>query len=642
MKLTNSKIIELINRPFNALIIEEMKAHDDLIKLYSTGRSNSVSKITNLGIIGQNTLLNPFLASVVSLYHEDLRPQIIQLFKIQSIEFLSPESGSIYSHFSDIHNTQEGKTINYTFANSAYLPLFYEYLNQCYVPSNTEKTSENEAFNGISNADFYKTIGIRNALYSPNSRYILDFPQNSNGFYNEPYIFTADVNEIHDVVESAAGCEYLILKREVPINGFNDSKKETIYYYYDSARYVILNKDKIVISENEHNLGFCPVIAASGMIRYADSFEFKKSNITDCLHHLFIYNLLANIYDYNKIKTGTPSTISIDNTCKGTNNEKGREYSCANGYINEEYYDQDTNLPVERQVVCQKCENASKKSNLGKNLTIPFSTLFPERGESKTEVFDVLQKSLFPPEYNTEFIKFSNDDIDRLRIQIIGSIIGEGTNINQRADGFNEKQIRLLTDDKEKILSDFALTVESRQKFTDSLLAKARYGEGIFLYCTVHYGRGFFLKDTKELLENIKILSEISGNAYLINNAMDTLHKTMFKDDLAKYFISKYMNIAVPFSDISNSVFLANIETYKSLPNGEVDTIIRLYAGNWIQDFIINYEQVLLDTQFLETTKIKKIYAFLEEKALAMIAKQEAKKLLEIQIVPPTPQITLA
>jgi hypothetical protein len=602
MVLSDALIRKLIKTPSNKAKLDEAR----LTEL----RLNALCNNENKNII---------LGEYAAMHHPDLYDLIYSRFAMTAVPFLSVDSGTIYGHFSKIFNTLEGKDISYYFEDIEELYDFVGYLQECYLPEKGQK--------GIASGEFYKEVLMKEALYRPNTKILIDYAEGGNT-ENLPYVSMVRLNKIHDYAESANGALYLITKENYKDNEptLNKTYDYELYHIYDSEKYAVYKKKGSAIdlvSTTTHSFGYTPVWSVSGYNQDSTDYTIKKSQLVDSLHRIWNYTLVENCYNHYHWQKGSPPSIGITADCDYI--EPNFNIRCqGKGYI-----EVDLNNPAIRNglrsdhifftrsgvqsIPCPRCEARKKeKATLGKEISIAYSHIFPRNLPPNEKILEVLKNSLGFIPTNTDYLEFGKKWLISEKAAIVAEICGEGFNQAQSKEAFNKEQLNLSTDDKQSNLSVFASKIEKLQKNVESTIAKGRYMT--YQTMTIYYGRGYFLKDSTEYQAELTYLVQNSGDVFSIVQRINEVQKARNSSDYIMQEMGKLVTAVVPFVDLPIEKVLINKAVLVTNTTQDLQFIVRVNAVNWVQEFLMIYRENLFATGSLKTLK-KRLQDFLYSKA---------------------------
>lgn len=604
MVLNDTYIRKLILEPANGAKLDEARRKELRLNALCNDEYKQV-------------ILNEYAA----MHHSDLTELIYSRFAMTAVPFLSVDSGTVYGHFSKIFNTLEGKDISYYFDDIAELYDFVGYIQSCYLPNENQK--------GMPSYEFYKEVAMKEALYRPNSKLVIDFPMNGTDTENRPYVSLVRLGNIHDYSESANGALYLITKQryknDLPTDTNTFDYEE--YRVYDSKAYYVYRRKGTTIdllSTTPHSFGYTPVFSISGYNQDSKEYTIKKSQLTDSLYRIWNYTLVENCYNHYHWQKGSPPSIGITNDCDYVDPTYNIRCS-GNGRIEVDLNNASirANLPSThvfftrtgiQHIPCPRCENRRKeKATLGKEVSVSYKHIFPSGNQPPNDkILEVLKNSLGFIPTNTDYLEFGKKWLAAEKAAIIAEICGEGFNQAQSKEAFNKEQLYLSTDDKQSNLAVFASKLERLQKCVESSIAIGRY----FTYqtMTINYGRGYFLKDSTEYQQELTYLIEHSGDVFSIVQRINEVQKARNSSDYIMQEMGKLITAVVPFADLPIEKVIINKANLVVNQVQELQFIVRVNAVNWVQEFLMIYRENLFATGSLKTLK-KRLQDFLYSKA---------------------------
>ena len=150
-------------------------------------------------------------------------------------------------------------------------------------------------------------------------------------------------------------------------------------------------------------------------------------------------------------------------------------------------------------------------------------------------------------------LDFNVSELERLRTEIITSVVGQNEEITQR-EAFNEQQVRANFESQSTILNRIKKGFELAQEWVDKTICLLRYGED-FISVRINYGTEFFLTSPEELREKYRKAKD----AGMSESELDALHQQIIE--------AEYRNDP---TQVQRMLTLADIEPYRHLTREEV------------------------------------------------------------------------
>lgn len=339
----------------------------------------------------------------------------------------------------------------------------------------------------LNEPEVWKTIGWKKMQVSPNSILVVDLPQVQVSTWPEPYFYWLEIDAVIDykVLESDKNqFEWLIFKQpENRIAVFDDT----------SIRVYQLN-DKLeiqsLISEAQHNLGYCPARFFWSEQLNEKNKDLKKNPITKELSHLDWYLFFAISKQHLDLYAPYPIYSAYEADCDFENNETG-DY-CDGGFLR--------NAKGEYKILndgtVERCPCCSEKriAGPGSFLEIPI----PSQTEGIADMRNPIQITTI----DRESLDYNVDECERLKDEIVISVVGTGGTVSEK-EAINETQVTANFESKTSVLNALKTNFEQAQKFVEDTVCKLRYGNA-FISSSVNWGTEFYVFTVTELYAKYK------------------------------------------------------------------------------------------------------------------------------------------
>ena len=339
----------------------------------------------------------------------------------------------------------------------------------------------------LNEPEVWKTIGWKKMQVSPNSILVVDLPQVQTSTWPEPYFYWLEIDAVIDykVLESDKNqFEWLIFKQpENRIAVFDDT----------SIRVYQLN-DKLeiqsLISEAQHNLGYCPARFFWSEQLNEKNKDLKKNPITKELSHLDWYLFFAISKQHLDLYAPYPIYSAYEADCDFENNETG-DY-CDGGFLR--------NAKGEYKILndgtVERCPCCSEKriAGPGSFLEIPI----PSQTEGIADMRNPIQITTI----DRESLDYNVDECERLKDEIVISVVGTGGTVSEK-EAINETQVTANFESKTSVLNALKTNFEQAQKFVEDTVCKLRYGNA-FISSSINWGTEFYVFTVTELYAKYK------------------------------------------------------------------------------------------------------------------------------------------
>jgi len=545
MIIEAQNFLKMIKEPIQKSV-SFMREHESRIAMFSTGQGKEV-----------------LFSEYKRLFVAELSSTIDNEFEVHTKKLLAPNTGTVHSHFKKVYDSLEGRNNDFNFTDSKYYVDYLEYLRSCFL-------------SGLDNISFSKEYLSSDILYNPNTRYYIDFQnaENNNQLplnfeLSKPVVKRVTCDLIHSVKENDSETEYII---------FYEKKDKVItkYFLIDSEKYVVaeLKGSNFEITNNVlHSFKKVPVTSASNSKMYTkESFEIKKSVISDSLDDLRDWLLIKNqakIYFY---RNQTPMHFELGSSC---NNTSDNGSLCAGGYLQIDNKDFDANAKYGMEskeylsVACPACQRKKQRKMLfGKNVEVNERDFFnnPKEISNLKDMYGFVTTDVNMLRFSEEKLKTDLENIEK-------SIIGH-TNVTTK-EAINEKQVSQNGESKAQTLTSFAENIENKEMFLYNCLGYARY-ENDYQYSDVFLGRTYTFNDSN-LVEDLQKLNDSKASLMLRNRKQNEIIKLSYGYDKDLVQIVEIINAVIPFQDLTILELIQN-----KLAFNETDYNFRLYSDKLI------------------------------------------------------------
>ena len=444
--------------------------------------------------------------------------------------------------------------------------------NPVYKIEMTSPTYEEGIWDYINNTlkapDKWRSDGLEQMWLAPNSVIVVDFPEEQEGRYPEPYFYFLDICHVHEW-EDKPGAElyggqckfdWIMLKQGVDRMLVCDDETYRIVLLPNAER-----AEPVIEKTIPHGFGECPV-------HWLTSESVSKNDPYIKLHplspHLPQLEWLA-YFKTSKNHLDTYAAYPIITTYEQDcdyHYEEGNEYHhCDRGFLRDQ---KNLYVPLRDGTLarCPACSNR-KLSGAGSHNTMPKPG--PENNfKGPLDAVKVTTIDRDSLEYNVE-------EIQRLEAELMLAVTGySGEPINDQAA--NEKQILSFFEGQKAILTDWKKNWEIAKQWTYSMLSRGRYGGENFVSCMIDEGTDWFLLDPNMLLEAYEN-AVTKGMSQKILDILET-----------QYIVSKFRNNP---DQLQREIMLKHLEP---LRHTSIDKATELFKSG-----IINRTPYLLKLDFM-------------------------------------------
>lgn len=353
--------------------------------------------------------------------------------------------------------------------------------------------------------------GFNQFKYHINSMIVVDLPTEQTSDKPEPYYYWLMLENVlaFEVKPDTDTIEYVIFKTDD--NHFvviDDTYYRVCEYDQDITRFA-------VVSENMHDLGYCPVC-----FYWSDYLGTEK-----CLKESPLSKELDNLdYYVFKVVNKRMADLGGENPIYSIyEEEKGCDYedkaigcSCSNGFLVNKSSGEKVFNPDGSVMTCPSC-GEKKFRGAGSVIYIPI----PEEGEKAvTQPVSVIVTPV-------DTLKHIEQSVEKQRQYIYNSVVGYDGYDSGTA--MNELQIKSKFENRRTVLNRLKSNFENAQYFVEDTICRLRYGKE-YKGCVIDYGTEFYIYTIEELRARYKE-AKASGSSeteldYLADQIMYTENKT--------------------------------------------------------------------------------------------------------------------
>ena len=270
-----------------------------------------------------------------------------------------------------------------------------------------------------------------------------------------------------------------------------------------------------IIEEKKHDVGYCPARFFWSEPMSLDYPNVKMSPITKVLGALDWW-LFFHISKHHLDLYGSyPVYTGYEQNCDYHNDNTG-DY-CNGGFLYDAQGVQKLDL-AGLPVKCPKCGD-KRIVGAGSFIEVPVPIEGQPDLRNPVNMLSVDRNSL---DYNV-------DEEDRLRTEIITSVVGTNEEITTR-DALNEQQILANFESQSTVLNRIKAGFEQAQQWVDSTICRLRYGKS-FVSCAISYGTEFYLSTANELRERYKTAKEAGASESELDALYEKVIETEYRNN---------------------------------------------------------------------------------------------------------------
>ena len=463
---TSQLALEALKQKPNQKAINSAIYHESRLRLHT------LSNVDNqfIGVSGKGLL---------NLTKEPSYRQLIEQLKITLppdkfntvVSLLLPPFNSqkvvkrIFSEFEKIFDAQNSH-FDYDFKEDEQRHVFEAHLNK------------------IKDSEFWQQEGIEAIKHQIHGVLIVDLPRridSVNSDIAQPYYYILELerligielNKINDIVEYV--CFY------------TDATKKEKAVYCDKYYRVFDSETDAVITESEHNLGYCPakMFIPTLLNRSTDLFQREgvlSSSLTDLDKYLKwdIFKEYADMYGAFPILVTVKQNCTVPNCVDGVLVKTEKTLiTGVDGIQREEW--------VEQKDPCPSCSGVQ---SMGPGSVYKVAPRIHSEDPVQPNPVEIVS----PDVKNLEYL---DQKLKKLEDSVFHTIIG-AMSVSPNDKQFNEQQVKSLYDQKINALMNLKRIFEENQTWTASTMAKLMYGDA-FIGCSIYYGDEFYLKSIVDI-----------------------------------------------------------------------------------------------------------------------------------------------
>lgn len=341
--------------------------------------------------------------------------------------------------------------------------------------------------NNLNEPEVWKTVAWKRMQVSPNSILIIDLPQIQTTRRPEPYFYWLEIDAVIDyetVKHDENRFEWLIFKQpDNQIAVFDDT---SIRVYQLNEK----NEIQSLVSEAQHDLGYCPARFFWSTQLNEKNKELKKNPITKELSNLDWYLFFSISKQHLDLYAPYPIYSSYEADCNFENNETG-DY-CDGGFLR--------NAKGEYKILndgsVERCPCCSEKriAGPGSFLEVPI----PNQSEGIADMRNPVQITTI----DKDSLDYNVSECARLKNEIVVSVVGSGGTVSEK-EAINETQVTANFESKTSVLNALKTNFEQAQKFVEDTVCKLRYGNA-FISSSINWGTEFYVFTVTELYSKYK------------------------------------------------------------------------------------------------------------------------------------------
>lgn len=406
--------------------------------------------------------------------------------------------------------------------------------------------------NVLNEPEVWKTVGWKRMQVSPNSILVVDLPIEQKTSKPEPYFYWLEIDNVIDYElqnDSDTMFKWLIFKQ--PDNRIAVFDDESIRIFQLNEK----NEIQALVSEAKHDLKYCPARFFWSTQLNENNREIKKNPISKELSNLDWYLFFSLSKQHLDLYAPYPIYSAYAADCNFENNETG-DY-CDGGFLRNAKGD----FKILADGSIEKCPCCSEKriAGPGSFLEVPV----PNVADGIADLSNPVQITTI----DRDSLDYNVDECERLRDNIIVSIVGSGGNVSEK-EAINETQVSANFESKTSVLNALKTNFEEAQKFVEDTVCRFRYGSS-FISSSISWGTEFYVFTVSELYAKYKQAKDNGAS----NSELDAISQQILEVE--------YCNNQLV---LQRMLILKQLEPY---PHKTIDEVINLFNQGLLEDELV-------------------------------------------------------
>jgi len=326
--------------------------------------------------------------------------------------------------------------------------------------------------------------------------------------YPQPYFYFVPISEVvsYKVNPRNGAMEWIIFhsdKRIIAIDGES----------YKAYEYTEGKQLGALLSDNPHNLGYCPArFFWTEPLNLAHP-DIKKSPLSKELSALDWYLFKSLGVKHLDTYASYPIYSAYEEECEYSDKDGN---TCHKGYLQKPNGDWVTGLDG-TPMPCPICHGKKQLAGAGSFITVPI----PEEGQPD------LRKPVDITTIDRKSLDYNVDELKRLETRIINSCVGvDNTILNETS--LADKQVDATFESKDNVLNSVKKGFEEAQEWVDTTVCLLRYGSA-FISAHISYGNEFYTLTPETLRERYKKAKESGASEAELDALRQQILETTYR-----------------------------------------------------------------------------------------------------------------
>lgn len=393
-----------------------------------------------------------------------------------------------------------------------------------------------------------------------NSVLVVDVPEIQVGERPEPYFYFLPIDQVITFETDAKALNMTLL-------AFRQGNDKIAVIDDRFYRLFKSNDGSLgdLISEREHDLGYCPARFFWNEPMSLREPAVKKHPLTKVLSSLDWYLFFHTSKKHLDLYGSYPVYSGFAQECDYENSVTGEH--CDGGFLKDKH-DQWLVNSTGDLVACPLC-GSKRLSGPGSFVEVPIP------GENQPD----LRNPVTITSIDRQSLDYNVEEEDRLRDNIIAAAVGVDPEIIYTT-AVNEKQVDANFENTTDILSRIKKGFEEAQKFVDETICRLRYGSESFLQAQINLGTDFYTLSIADLREKYKNAKEAGSSEAELDALLQQIIETEYRHNPIQ---------------LQRMLILSDLEPYRHMSRGE--------AVNFFDKKLINEEDLQVKLNFAALIK---------------------------------------
>ena len=393
-----------------------------------------------------------------------------------------------------------------------------------------------------------------------NSVLVVDVPEIQLGEKPEPYFYFLPIDQVITFETDAKALNMTLL-------AFRQGNDKIAVIDDKFYRLFRSNDGSLgdLISEREHDLGYCPARFFWNEPISLQEPAVKKHPLTKVLSSLDWYLFFHTSKKHLDLYGSYPIYSGFAQECDYENSVTGEH--CDGGFLKDKH-DQWLVNSTGDLVACPLC-GSKRLSGPGSFVEVPVP------GDNQPD----LRNPVTITSIDRNSLDYNVQEEDRLRDNIIAAAVGVDPEIIYTT-AVNEKQVDANFENTTDILSRIKKGFEEAQKFVDETVCRLRYGSDSFLQAQINLGTDFYTLSIADLREKYKSAKEAGSSEAELDALLQQIIETEYRHNPIQ---------------LQRMLILSDLEPYRHMSRGE--------AVNFFDKKLIDEEDLKVKLNFAALIK---------------------------------------